>query len=185
MEPLSNDLLTILVLVSISWAGVTFIAVIIISIIYIYKRCKKPSNPRIISPVQILSRSSSVTTDQHFTPIAPTPIKPSKYGKPSNKRDEPQYYPDTMSTIGEESYSSRTNDQSYPVNNSYRRKENRNDTFRSNIQGPTRPQYPTLFRSVNPATDIRVLNRHTPYPPDVIARDKRMEANRFPMEEKF
>jgi FtsZ-interacting cell division protein ZipA len=180
MEPFTNELLTILVLICISWAGITIIAVLIIAIVFIYLSCSKRRRSKIINPNPVQSRTSSVSIHSSSPYIVHTPKKtPVKNVNHHKKSELQQNGHDTMSVIDEHPHSSHNSRNKYPQDD-YTHEEN-NDTIRINetrVYGQRQPQ------TVKPFLDVRVISRRTPYPPDVIARDKLMNNIRLPMDDK-
>ncbi|UJR31685.1 hypothetical protein I4U23_019166 [Adineta vaga] len=186
MEPFTNDLLTILALISISWAGITFIAVIIISIIFIYLRCKKRRRSIFIEPTRAQSTTSSVIIDHRPQSVSPISIKHSpRHSDHSKKSKIHRHRQDVMTPIDERHYPSHNTNTRYP-HNDYIHDEYGNETTRT-IESVTHRPYPQQkqYPLIKPVTDVRVIDRNTPYPPDIMARAKRMDANRFPMDDNY
>ena len=174
MVEFSNELLTILTLISIAWTGITFIGVIIVGIVLIYLRCSKHRRLKSVKPIPIRSRSPSILLNEHIPSLSSVPTKsPIKYP------EQQTHHYDTSSVINEHSYS-------YSNKNKYQQQEYMHDendgtTTRLYSQHHKKRQ----SQSVKPMTDIRINDRHTPYPPDVIARERLMNNTRFSSENKY
>jgi hypothetical protein len=185
MVSFSIELLTILVLISISLAGITFIAVLIISIIYIYSFCSKRRQLKSIKPIPTHSTSSVISIDNQTPAISPVPIKfPIRSTDKQKKLERHIQHYDENSVIDEQFYLNNKNkyqQQEYihDENDETTTTINENQIYRQRHQKRQHQQ------SMKPLTDIRILDRHTPYPPDVIAREKLMNITRFPMDNKY
>jgi hypothetical protein len=178
------DLLTILVLISLSLAGVTFIAVLIFLIIYIFS-CLKRRRSKSIKPIPTHSTKSSVAIDDHSPSISPIPIKTPVRSSDQHKKSEQkiQRY-DTFNITNEHPFGSHNNKNRYQQQE-YIHDENDETTTinESRIYDPYHQK--RQYQSFKPTGDLRIIDRHTPYPPDVIAREKLMQNIRFPTENKF
>jgi len=185
MEPFTNDLLTILVIICISWTGITFIAVLIIGIVFIYLSWSKRRRSKSIKPIPAQSRTSSISIPSSSPSIIRTPKKTPVKNVDHHKKSELQKHRhDAISVIDEHSHSSYNSKNKYQQDD-YRNEEN-DETTRIN---ETRA-YGTRYQrrqppTVKPLVDVRVNSRRTPYPPDVIARAKLMNNSLLPMDDKY
>ena len=171
MQPFSTELLSILILVCLSWAGVTLIAALIFLIIFLSKHCSKRSRSKFIKPVRT---PSTVSIENGSRAITPVPIKPVV-------QEKTRY--DTHNNLDDHSYSNHKNryqQQEYMRDNYDETTTTTNDARMYTQRPPKR-----LYQSVKPLADIRVIDRHTPYPADVIARDRLMNCTRFSTEKKY
>jgi len=182
MVSFSPELLTILVLISISLAGITFIVVLIISIIYIYSFCSKRRQLKSIKPMPTHSTGSTISINHQSPGISPVPIKIPTRSTDQQKKSErrKQHY-------DEDSF---TDEQFYLNNkNKYQQQDENDDTTTINEGHMYIPRHQKRQHHqqppMKPLTDIRILDRHTPYPPDVIARERLMNITRFPMDNKY
>jgi hypothetical protein len=173
MEPFSPELLTILVLAALSWAGVTFIGVIVGFIVFICISRSKHRRDKHIYPTKTRSTASSISIDNHppsiQSIIMKNPIIPIQKQEPHKPRHD-------------QSYSSSNQ------KNKYKQQEYINDDTTSivNESRKTAPRHQRQqYRPIKPTTDVGFIDRHTPYPPDVIAREKFMYNIRFPGDEKY
>lgn len=186
MVSFSTELLTILVLISISLAGITFIAVLIVSIIYIYSFWSKRRKLKSIKPIPTHSTGSTISIHDESPAISPVPIKfpirsTDKHKKPErriqhydeNSVTDEQFYLNNKNKYQQQEYMHDENDETTTTT------INESRIYRQRHQN--RQQQPPM----KPLTDIRILDRHTPYPPDVIARERLMNITRFPMDNKY
>jgi hypothetical protein len=152
MEPFSQELLTILTLIAVILAGVTFLAVLILIICIL---CVKSHQSNTISPIDTRSIASS---DTRSSSVSHTPTKSPVVTSTKRKKQS-----DSISIIYER-----------PYNHQYDKTTRTNE---SRIQRPQQRQ-----QRFTPITDVRFLDRHTPYPSDVLARERNMMNHRqFPM----
>jgi hypothetical protein len=184
MEPFSTELLTILVLICISLTGITCIACLIIFIVYIYTFCSKRRQAKSINPIRRHSTASTVSISNHSVPISPVPRKSPIRSTDQHRKPERhiQNY-DTNSTMNENSYFNNKNkyqQQEYMLDKNDETVTTINDS-RMYVQHHRKPNY----QSVKPMADVRIMNRQTPYPPDVLAREKFMYNNRFSTDDKY
>jgi hypothetical protein len=174
MEPFSPTLLTILVLICISWTGITFIAVLIIFIIFLCKKYSKYRGSKFIRPIRT---PSTISLENQSGPITPAPVK---------YLDHEKTRYDTHTIPDEPSYS---NQQNRYQQQEYMRDDNDETTTTTattnDVRMYTQRPQKRLYQSVKPLADIRVTDRHTPYPADVIARDRLMNYTRFSAENKY
>jgi hypothetical protein len=145
MEPFSLETLTILTLTAFILSVVTFITVLILI-------CIKYYHSNTINPVDTRSITSS---DSHLSSVSPTKRKEQSF-------QSHKYHPDSISIIYER-----------PSNNQNKHQQDNDETTirsesRVYIQ---RHQQQQRFK---PITDVEFLDRHTPYPPDVLAREQIM-----------
>jgi FtsZ-interacting cell division protein ZipA len=174
MEPFSAELLTILVLICIIWAGITLIAVLIIIIIFLCKLCSKHRGSKFIRPIRT---PSTVSIENHSRVITPVPIKTID----QDKKSTPRY--DTHNNLDEHAYSNHKNKYQQQE---YMRDENDDTTTINDARMYVQRQQKRSYQPIKPlSTDIRVSDRHTPYPADVIARDRLMNCTRFSTEKKY
>jgi hypothetical protein len=164
MEPFSDEILSILVLIAVILAGVTFIAVTILIICllcfrYRHSATVSPVDSHSITPTD--SRRSSVSSVS--SAITSIPIK-SPVVK-STRRQEQRSPSNSISIIDERSYDNRKkHSQVYSYDDTTIRNESR-------VYSQRRQQHQ------KPTTDVRFIDRATPYPPDVIARERVMMAH--------
>lgn len=170
MEPFSAETLTILALISVIWACLTFIAVLVILIVFLCKFCAQGRRLKFINP----ARATSIVSLERRSPtITPVSIRPLDQHKQATR----QY--DAHSVLEDFSYSSHKN--RYQQQD-YMRDENDETTAkRGGRVFVQRRQY----QSVKPLADLRVSDRHTPYPADVLARERLMNNTLFPAENKY
>lgn len=155
MVTVEGDLLTILVVLALAFAGLAFFLVfgVIVYLCFIYHRSTSPIYPIYDdSPSPTFERRPSVTTP---SPIPLSTPKPRKQNPPAGKSiqtrqpvprpQRPRVYSDRDSTIELLDY--QTSDPSF------------------------RPEPATTVPTV---VDRNFTDRRTPYPPDIIAREKRM-----------
>ncbi|CAF0733291.1 unnamed protein product [Adineta steineri] len=186
MVSFNNDLLTILVLICISWAGLTCIVAFIIIIFLLCKKCRHTTP---VSPIRTPSISSSVSITNHSPLISRVPTKYPIINGDRNQKLEPQRRPyNTMDSINEHSFSPRNVKNKYPDEEEEDYRYNKgNETIRTIDESRVYDQrhQKRQYQLQKPVGNIRVLDRNTPYPPDVIARDKLMHNNRYTMDDKF
>lgn len=183
MEPLSPDTLTILVLVGVILSGVAFIGVSILIICLLYK---KYGRSNIVRPVNTRSRTSSDSYDSRpssassysSSSVSSIPVKSSAIT--STKREEPEksqlqkYRSDSISIIDE-----------HPSNNQKKHQQVYDETtIKSESRIDTqRHKSRRQQQSVKPTTNVQFLDRRTPYPADVIARERvMMSYHRLPID---
>jgi FtsZ-interacting cell division protein ZipA len=185
MEPFPNDILTILVIICISWTGITFIGVLIIGIVFIYLSWSNRRRSKSIKPIPSQSRMSSVSIPSSSPSIVPTPKKtPVKNVDHHKKLELQKHRHDAISVIDEHSNSSYYSRNKYQKDD-YRHDEN-DETTRINRTQAYGPRYQQRQPpTVKPLVDVRVNSRRTPYPPDVIARAKLMNNSLLPMDDKY
>jgi hypothetical protein len=175
MESFSSNTLTILVIIGIISSGLAFTSV---SILIIYLLCIKNRRSDIVSPVYTNSivssdsydgRSSSVSSSVSSIPVKSPVIT-------STKREEQQpsrlqkYRSNSISIIDENPSDDQKKNQQV-----YKRNGNDETTIRSESRIYTQHyQQRRQQQPVKPRTDIQLIDRTTPYPPDVIARDRVM-----------
>lgn len=173
MEPFSADVLTILTLISICWTGVTCLAVLIFAVIFLCRYCVKHRRPQAIKPIRT---PSVLSADEASVPVTPVPIKPHDRHKQNTQRYE------SPSVLDDVSYSNHPNkyqQQDYMHDeNDETTVKNENRTF---VQRPSKRGYQT----VKPMANLRLTDRHTPYPADVLARERAMNHTRFPVDNKY
>lgn len=174
----STELLSILVLVSLALAGTTFLAVLILCIIYLYSLYSKRRQCKTVKPIPTHSTGSSVSIRDHSPPLTPIPNKTSAQ---HNKFDG-HYHGNHM--MDEHSYLN-INKNKYQQQEYMRDDSDETTTTLNESQMYDQRQKKRSNQSVKPAQDIRILERHTPYPPDVIARERLMNNNRFSMNNKY
>lgn len=176
MEPFSADILTILSLISICWTGVSCLAVLIFALIFLCRYCAKHRRPKMVKPIQTPSVLSADDDDDASAPVTPVPIKTHDRHKPNTHRYE------TPSVLDDLSYSNHPNkyqQQDYMHDdNDETTVKNENRTF---VPRPSKRGYQT----VKPMANLRLTDRHTPYPADVLARERAMNNTRFPMDNKY
>lgn len=167
MVTVEGDLLTILVVLALVFAGLAFFLVFgtVVYLCFIYHRSTSPVYP-------IYDDSPSPTFERRPSVITPSPIplstsKPPKQkpvaGKPIQTRrplarpQRPRVHSDLDSTI---------------------------ELIDSQISDPSfRPEPTTTVRT---GLDRNFTVRRTPYPPDIIARDKRMNDHiQFPRPNRY
>lgn len=173
MEPFSNEVLTILALVSISWAGVTCILAVVLLIVYL---CSVYKKKRRLQPFREDSVVSTVTMDNRPRSDSLLPGKqPVRNNYAYNQPGPPRYRYDTMTPIDEQPYPSHPNQVGYGPED-YR--------YRSEVTEPARTARRKPYQPIRPAVELRGVDRHTPYPVDVVIRDQVMNANRFPLDDR-
>jgi len=180
MQPFSLELLTILVLIAITLAVITFLTVLITFIVYIFLFCSKRRQSKTIKPAPRHSTSSTISVHNHTPPISPVPIKTPIRNGNQHKKVERHY--DDNSFMDENFYLNNKN--KYQQQEYIRDKNDETTTInesRMYVQRHQKQQY----QPIKPVTDIRILDRHTPYPADVIARDRLMNNTRFTMDNKY
>jgi hypothetical protein len=176
MQAFSPELLTILSLISICWAGVTCIGVLIIFIVFICLSCsKRQGRVQSVKPIQSRSTSSSLTVHEPDPLISPVSIR-----TPIKNLEQQKHHYDTNSVTNEHSYSYNRYQQQ-----EYMHDENDDTTKTDQTRLHGHRHHKRQYQSVKPMTDIRIMDRHTPYPPDVIAREKLMNNTRFPIDNKY
>jgi hypothetical protein len=159
MEPFSLETLTILTLTAVILSGVTFITVLILI-------CIKYHHSNTISPVDTRSITSS---DSHLSSVSPIPIKNPVISSTKRKEQsfQPQkYHPDSISIIYERPYNNQNKHQQV-----YKNDDNDETTIRSESRVYIQRHQQRRSKTI---TDVRFLDRHTPYPPDVLAREQIM-----------
>jgi hypothetical protein len=168
MEPFSVETLTILILIAVILAGVTFIAVFILIICLL---CIKYHRSNTISPVDTRSITSSISSDSHLSSVSSIPIK-----NPvvlSNKRKKQSsrpknYHPNSMSILYERPYNNQNKHQQVYKN------EDNDETTVSESRVYIQRHQERQQQRFKPITNVRFIDRHTPYPPDVLARERIM-----------
>ena len=186
MEAFTPELLSILVLICVSWAGVTCILVLVLLIIFICSVCSKRRQLKSIKPSPTRRTSSSVSIANHSSLISPLPLKsPYKNLEQYKKPEQQKHYYDATSGMNEHPYSSHNNKNQYQQEE-YTRDENDETTATIN-ESRTYGQrhHNRRHHPVKPLRDMSVNDRPTPYPPDVLARDKLMNKSRFPKDNKY
>ena len=168
MEAFSGETLSILVLIAVALSGVTFIAVLILTIGLLCIRYR--SRPTVVSPIDSYSsdRRSSVSSSS----AVPSPTVPIKSPVVKSKKRQEQRSPsNSISIIDERSYDNRKkHSQIYNHDETTIRNESRVHSQR---------------QQQKPMTDMRFTDRSTPYPPDVIARERIMMTHiRIPKDNK-
>jgi hypothetical protein len=174
MQPFSAELLTILVLVCLSLVGVTFIAVLIILIIFLCSKCIKPRQSKLIKPIRT---PSTISIDNHSPIISPVPIRNTDQHQ---KLERKTYHYDANSAINGHSNKNKYQQQEYMSDENDETTTTMNESRMYTQRHQKRP-----YQSLKPIADIRIMDRNTPYPPDVIAREKLMNNTRFPTDDKY
>lgn len=176
MEPFSNELVTILVLISIIWSGLTLIVVLIFLIYFIFTSCSKPRPPTSIHPTRNRSSVESVATENSESIITDEPVshQPHKNDKRRNSDNSTN-----ITNVHSNSF--------YDKNKNNQQKIYTYDrTTEMHGYGTHNQSYPKQHRqSIHPISDIRATDRPTPYPPDVLARETIMNKTRFPADNKY
>ncbi|CAF2710709.1 unnamed protein product [Rotaria sp. Silwood2] len=185
MLVLSSEILNILVLVAVILAGITFIAVSIVIICFL---CIKYRSPKITTDEEHLSVRSPTSHSSRSSP-APSPSSLSSSSSLNvssstktpvltvpKKKQPPipltDFRSDRISVIDEVTSDDEIEDKRVNKHDKNYDTIVRNDT-RVNTQ-----RYIHRQQQEKPITDVRVINRHTPYPDDVIQRERVMIANR-------
>ena len=185
MEPFSGELLSILVLVAVVAAGVTLLLLIAV-IIYLCRSRRRHSTAvepgsdhSTASSDQEDERSSSTDTSVASKPPAKRTIR----HKRRHKTPVDEYLSDPQSEIDEVVVIPDHNLKKQQRQQQHKRsKPSQNDSIRRD-QGRTHAQfYPQRTQMVTKSlVDTRFPDRHTPYPPDVMTREKiMMDHIRFP-----
>jgi hypothetical protein len=157
MEAFSDETLTILVLIAVVLSSVTFIAVSILIIGLL--RIQYRRRPTVVSPMDSYSSDRRSSVSSTSTISSPTvPIKSPVIR--STKRQEQRSPSNSISIIEERSYDNRKkHSQIYNHDETTIKSESRVHSQR---------------QQQKPMTDMRFMDRSTPYPPDVIARERIM-----------
>jgi hypothetical protein len=186
MEPFSAETLTIVIIVTVVLAGVTLMAVLIlITYLFCLNECRsrtiKPTDtPSIVYSVPIESRSSSKSPVLLKPPVIHTDqrieqVQQLKSQKPSS---------DSI-TVTDEHPVSTYNNQKKQLKEREQHVYERDGMTTVNerrIYDQRHPQQ-KLFK---PVKDVQFIDRQTPYPPDVLERDRIMTSHfRFPRTKKF
>lgn len=170
MEPLSGEVLTVLSLISICWTGVTCLAVLIFALIILCRRCLKRRRPKAIKPI----RSPSILSRDELSPaVSPVPNK----SHDQHQRTTRHYQ--TPSALDEVSYSAHPNNYQQQ---DYTHDGNDETTMKNENRTFIQRQQKRSHQSVKPVANLRITDRHTPYPADVIARERLMNNTLFPMD---
>ena len=169
MEPFTPELLTILVLVCIIWAGITCLAVILGLIFFLCIKCS--TTRRQGTTTYPIERRSLYATPSIADGISPVPSAfPLPNGDPKKRirRENPPFNSTDRN---------RFDDSEYP-------NDKNNETI---VTSDERPAYEASrhYRSLEPVNSLRGLNRQTPYPPGVLARERWMNANRLGAKTKY
>lgn len=173
MEPFSPEVLTILTIISICLIGVTCLAVLIIGLIILCRRCLKRRRPKAIKPI----RTPSILSNDELSPrVTPIPNK----SHDQHKRTTRHY--ETPSVLDELSYSGQPN--KYQQQD-FMHDDNDETTVKNDNRTFIQRQQKRSFQNVKPVANLRITDRQTPYPADVIAREKLMNNTRFPMDSKY
>ena len=185
MEPFSPDLTTILVLVAVILAGVTFIMLTVVIICLLRAKYRRP---RTVKPVDDVTDES----DSDISIGTAVNVKPAK--KPSSKgRFKKAAKPKVQRTVSPvhsvvsiddtpfPSYSgNRDRTQQLPMKPVPPVPNNRNPMY--NVQQQRQ-------RSRSPVTTVsdgQFIERRTPYPADVLVQDKKMKNHlRFPRDRSY
>jgi len=149
MEPFSLETLTILTLTAVILSVVTFITVLILI-------CIKYYHSNTINPVDTRSITSS---DSHLSSVLPTKRKEQSF-------QSDKCHPDSISIIYERPSNNQNKHQQV-----YKNDDNDETTIRSESRVYIQRHQQQRFK---PITDVEFLDRHTPYPPDVLAREQIM-----------
>ncbi|CAF1578692.1 unnamed protein product [Rotaria sp. Silwood1] len=191
MVQISQDTLPILVLIAVILAGVTFIAVTIVIICLLcikYRSSKKSTDEEHLSTKSSTTHSArsspapssasslsevSVRSNSTKTPVVTIPRK--KQRPPSVPLSD--YRSDRISVIDEVSSDDETTHKQVIKHDKKHNTIVRNDS-QVNTQRYIQRQQQKQEKPIKPITDVRFIDRHTPYPPDVIERERYMMANR-------
>ena len=173
MEPFSADVLTILTLISICWTGVTCLAVLIFALIFLCRYYVKHRRPKAIKPIRT---PSVLSADEASAPVTPVPIKSHDRHKQNTHRYES---PSVLDDVSYANHPNKYQQQDYMHDeNDETTVKNENRIF---VQRPSKRGYQT----VKPMANLRISDRHTPYPADVLARERAMNHTRFPVDNKY
>lgn len=168
MEPFTPELLTILVLISTVWTGITCLAVIVGLIIFLCKTCSKQTRTDTVAfPIRSHSLYSTPSIPEIVSPVpAPTSDPKKRF-----RREQARFNPHPHSFYNDRNRSEYPSDKN-------------NETI---AKADERSTYDTArrYRALEPVTTLPGLNRGTPYPPDVLARERWMNENRFGSKPKY
>ncbi|CAF0983026.1 unnamed protein product [Rotaria sordida] len=178
------ETLTILVLIAVILAGVTFIAV---SILIIYLICiryctsNRTTNDDSLSTIPSVSDSNRSSPVPSSSSIRSTPIKAPVVTIPKKKQPPPStpltdYHSDRITVIDEVSSDDEIKHKQIKKQDKIYSTTIRNDNRVNTQHYMQRRQQ--REKPIKPITDVRVIDRHTPYPTDVLQRERYMVANR-------
>ena len=180
MQPFSPELLSILVLVGIIVAGVSLILLLVV---IIYLCCSRRQRSRAIEPEVNHSNSSSDHEDEESTSVA-LPLSPKPAPKSTIKHQKrartpvDAYLSESHSEIEEVLVVPNRNGKrkQLPLQNQHRRMRPQHDDIMKRDEGrPYDPFYPQRTKPGSKSVvDTRFPERHTPYPPDVMRRERIM-----------
>ncbi|CAF0904920.1 unnamed protein product [Adineta steineri] len=190
MEPFSGNTLSILVLISAILAGIAFITV---SFLIIYLLCMRYRRSNTISPTDTRSRTSSDSRTLSVSSISssvssvlsttlPIPVKSPVIKSPKRKTQQQQqqqqpppppqirkHHSDSITTIDEYSSDNQNRHQSV-----YKHNENNETIVQNENRIYNQRHRQRREQSAQPTTNVQFNDRHTPYPPDVLARERVM-----------
>ncbi|CAF1495719.1 unnamed protein product [Rotaria magnacalcarata] len=181
MQPFSVELLTILALVSISLSGVIFIAVIILAIFLIYKSCSKRRRPVPIHPKQ--KRSSTISVSTRNDTVTKTSLPTEDILTGTNTQKTSEQHRSLGDAIGVR------NERTNPFYNKNKKSQQKIYTNDDNDRTTAIHEHNTNSQNYHirhhqqtfqPISNVPAAHRSTPYPEDVIVRDKLMNKHRFP-----
>ena len=159
MFTLEPEILTILVILALTFAALTFFLVfgVIVYLCFIYHRSTSPIYPFDDTPIPIRERSGTILTPSPIPPVTPQPTKPTQHiRRPPRGRQRlitPSERESTIELVGHQ----------------------RQD-----------PPYRSESAIIRPQLDGNLFDRQTPYPADIIAREKRMMDHiQFPHPKRF
>ncbi|CAF3038783.1 unnamed protein product [Rotaria socialis] len=188
MQPFSAELLSILVLISISWSGVIFIAVVILIIFLTCKSCSKRRRPGFIHPKQTHSPTISVSDSNDSVTKTPLPTEYLPHGTNKQKLPEKHHYLDDTISVTNEHTNPFYNKNTKSQQKTYTHDNNDRTTTTMHEHGTNNRNYHVRRphnQTVQPISNVPAVNRPTPYPQDVIARDRLMNRNRFPIDLRY
>jgi len=195
MEPFSPELQSILVLVALICGGLSLIAV---SIVIIYLLCDCYRGRRHRSPTVIPSNTRPSIVSGHSTDsISSTTLENPITVNNKHKRRQQQHRSDSISVIEDHHHKSSSSfynqnkhqqqqqqQQQQRIQQEYKRDESNETTTSESGHDRRRRhrQQQRQYQSAKPITGTHVaqIDRHTPYPPDVIERERYMNQIKFP-----
>ncbi|CAF3289541.1 unnamed protein product [Rotaria sp. Silwood2] len=185
MEPFSTNLLTILVLICLSWTGVIFIAVLILFIFLICQSCSKRRRLKSIDPIQKYPSGTSISRDADSRTITSSPTQDFDNSIDHHKKSgQHQRIHNTISVKNEHANSSYNNNkksQQKIYTNDKNDKTTTMNEYRTFNQNYQERQY----QPIEPINYFTAVQRSTPYPHDVIVREKLMHNSRLKIANHF
>lgn len=180
MQPFSAELLSILALVAIVVAGVSLLLLLVV---IIYLCCSRRQRSRAIEPETEHSNASSDHEDEESASVAlvvspkPAPKSTIKYPKRARTPVD-AYLSEPHSEIEEVTVVPHRNGkkQQHPPQNQHRHMGPQRDDSPKRVQGRPHDQFHPQRTKLGSRSvvDTRFPERHTPYPPDVMRRERMM-----------